>query len=143
MCRIGTPPSNAAALTSDKKPRRSGVLCRNRMRSGRNGLLLLDASFGGSRPRGCGRLALLLHIFGQLLPARFLGFARSPVHLVELIAHKHSFRIKRRASLPCHAWSCRFMLRLAPRKFNGKNSRTARTANLCYRCREINPFAAP
>src|SRR6266446_10984094 len=86
MCRIGTPPSNAA-FASDKKPRRSGVLCRNRMRSGRNGLVLLDASFGGGRPRGH-RLVLPLHIVGQLFPARFLGFARSPEHLVELIAHE-------------------------------------------------------
>src|SRR5213592_5318431 len=86
MCRIGAPSSNAD-FASDKKPRRSGVLCRNQMRSGRNGLLLLDASFGGGRPRGH-RLVLPLHIVGQPFPARFLGFARSPVHLVELVAHK-------------------------------------------------------
>src|SRR5712692_2351033 len=103
MCRIGTPPSNATALAGDKKPRRGGVLCQDRMRSGRNGFFLLDALSRGGRPRWCGGLVLPLQIVGQFRPARFLGFARLSVHLVELVTHKNSFRIKRRAGLPCHA----------------------------------------
>jgi hypothetical protein len=34
------------------------------------------------------------------------------------------------------------MLRLAPRKFNGRSFRTVRTGNLCYRCGETDPSAA-
>src|SRR5207247_1513949 len=37
---------------------------------------------------GHGDLIVPLHVVGQLFLARFLGFARSPVHLVELVAHK-------------------------------------------------------
>src|SRR5882762_680248 len=58
--------------------------------SGRNGLSGL--LFGGDGLRGRGQPVFA--VVGQLFPARFLGRARFPDHLVELVAHKDSFRIK-------------------------------------------------
>src|SRR5258708_30415478 len=92
---------------------------------------------GGGRPRGRGGLVLPLHVVGQLLSARFLGFARSPVHLVELVAHKHSFRIKRRAGLPCHALELSIYATPRAAEVQREEPRTARSGNLCYRCGEI------
>src|SRR6267154_6278510 len=60
------------------------------MTSGRNrfpGLL-----FGGDGLRGRGEPVFA--VVSQLSSARFLGRARFPHHLVELVAHEHSFRIK-------------------------------------------------
>src|SRR5258708_922152 len=124
----------------NKKPhlQAGGGAAGERDGSGRNGFLLLDVSIGGGRPRGRGGLVLPLHVVGQLFLARFLGFARSLVHLVELVAHKHSFRIKRRAGLPCHALE--LSIHATPRAQEVQWEQIAKRpgpVNLCYRNRRF------
>src|SRR5258706_7320546 len=89
--------------------------------SGRNGFpgLLL----GGDGLRGRGEFVFA--VVSQLFSARFLGCARFPDHLVELVAHKDPFRIKVTEKSPLsrleyHA--VRSMLLPAPGKFNGAAS---------------------
>src|SRR6266853_3758909 len=60
------------------------------MTSGRNGFPGL--LFGGDGLRGRGEPVFA--VVSQFSSARFLGRARFPDHLVELVAHEHSFRIK-------------------------------------------------
>src|SRR5258706_6818082 len=89
--------------------------------SGRNGFPGLLSGGGGLRGRG----ELVFAVVSQFFSAHFLGRARFPDHLVELVAHEDSFRIKVTDKSPLsrleyHA--VRSMLLPAPGKFNGAAS---------------------